>query len=48
MCVRGRSVGCQCVCQGVECNVSVYVSGGQCVCQGAECKASMCVSEGGV
>ena len=28
MCVRGRSVGCQCVCQGAECKVSMCVSGG--------------------
>ena len=29
MCVRGRSVRCQCVCQGAECKVSLCVSGGR-------------------
>ena len=28
VCVRGRSVRCQCVCQGAECKVPVCVSGG--------------------
>ena len=40
MCVRGRSVRCQCVCQGAECTVSLCVRGRSVRCH--------CVSGGGV